>query len=99
MNTTAPGTVDDPEMRTPRIAPSRLDPSSTDSSHTDPSRTVDLARPDPARRARPDPAAAGTALHAAGVHRHFGNGPRTVHAVDGVDLDIHRGEIVALLGA
>ncbi|HLR44293.1 MAG TPA: ABC transporter ATP-binding protein [Brevibacterium sp.] len=99
MNTTAPGTVDDPEMRTPRIAPSRLDPSSTDSSHTDPSRTVDLSRTDPSRGDRPDPAAAGTALHAAGVHRHFGNGPRTVHAVDGVDLDIHRGEIVALLGA
>jgi ABC-2 type transport system ATP-binding protein len=44
-------------------------------------------------------AAPATALHAAGVRRHFGTGDRTVHAVNGVDLDIQRGEIVALLGA
>lgn len=37
---------------------------------------------------------AGTALHATGVHRHFGS----VRAVDGVDLSVDRGEIVALLG-
>ncbi|MFC7400792.1 ABC transporter ATP-binding protein [Citricoccus sp. GCM10030269] len=43
----------------------------------------------------PDP---GTALHASGVHRHFGSGASTVRAVDGVDLTIRRGEIVALLG-
>lgn len=36
----------------------------------------------------------GTALHATGVHRHFGS----VRAVDGVDLSVDRGEIVALLG-
>ena len=37
---------------------------------------------------------AGTALNAVDVRRHFG----TVRAVDGVDLSIDRGEIVALLG-
>ena len=37
---------------------------------------------------------AGTALNARDVHRHFGH----VRAVDGVDLTIDRGEIVALLG-
>ena len=44
-------------------------------------------------------AASSTALHATGVRRHFGTGSRTVHAVAGVDLEIPRGEIVALLGA
>jgi len=33
-----------------------------------------------------------------GVERSFGVGARTVRAVDGVDLVVHRGEIVALLG-
>lgn len=33
-----------------------------------------------------------------GVRRHFGSGERRVHAVNGVDLVIRRGEIVALLG-
>lgn len=36
----------------------------------------------------------GIALHAADVHRRFGS----VRAVDGVDLSVDRGEIVALLG-
>ena len=44
-------------------------------------------------------AASPTALHATGVHQHFGTGSRTVPAVAGVDLEIQRGEIVALLGA
>src|SRR5690554_343714 len=39
-----------------------------------------------------------TALSATGVRRHFGTGPGAVRAVDGVDLHIDRGEIVALLG-
>jgi ABC-2 type transport system ATP-binding protein len=34
----------------------------------------------------------------AGVRRHYGSGDRLVQAVDGVDLTIRRGEIVALLG-
>ena len=33
-----------------------------------------------------------------GVKRHFGSGDRRVQAVDGVDLSIRRGEVVALLG-
>ena len=44
-------------------------------------------------------AASPPALHATSVRRHFGTGSRTVHAVAGVDLEIRRGEIVALLGA
>ena len=32
------------------------------------------------------------------VHRHFGIGERRVHAVQGIDLTIDRGEVVALLG-
>lgn len=32
------------------------------------------------------------------VRRHFGSGERRVRAVDGVDLTVHRGEVVALLG-
>jgi|SRR5690606_19209096 len=44
-------------------------------------------------------AASPPALHATSVRRHFGTGSRTVHAVAGVDLEIPRGEIVALLGA
>lgn len=51
----------------------------------------------PAPTDHQDPATSsrtGTALHATGVHRHFGS----VRAVDGVDLSVDRGEIVALLG-
>lgn len=33
-----------------------------------------------------------------GVRRHFGSGERRVQAVDGVDLTVRRGEVVALLG-
>ncbi len=33
-----------------------------------------------------------------GLHRHYGLGERTVKAVDGIDLTIRRGEVVALLG-
>jgi ABC-2 type transport system ATP-binding protein len=33
-----------------------------------------------------------------GLQKHFGSGERTVKAVDGVDLHVRRGEIVALLG-
>ncbi|WP_102192490.1 ABC transporter ATP-binding protein [Microbacterium aurantiacum] len=33
-----------------------------------------------------------------GVRRHFGGGERRVQAVDGVDLTVRRGEVVALLG-
>jgi peptide/nickel transport system ATP-binding protein len=32
------------------------------------------------------------------LHVHFGQGDRTVRAVDGVDLDIERGQIVAVVG-
>ncbi|MDF2507382.1 MAG: transporter ATP-binding protein [Microbacterium sp.] len=37
-------------------------------------------------------------LELRGVTRHFGSGDRRVQAVDGVDLSIRRGEVVALLG-
>ena len=37
-------------------------------------------------------------LELTGVKRHFGSGDRRVVAVDGVDLSIRRGEVVALLG-
>ncbi|MDF2560775.1 MAG: transporter ATP-binding protein [Microbacterium sp.] len=37
-------------------------------------------------------------LELRGVTRHFGSGERRVQAVAGVDLSIHRGEVVALLG-
>src|SRR5690606_26621270 len=42
--------------------------------------------------------ATATAIELRGVRRHFGLGERTVKAVDGIDLSIGRGEIVALLG-
>ncbi|MGV2983271.1 ABC transporter ATP-binding protein [Microbacterium sp. AGC85] len=46
--------------------------------------------------------AAGTASDNAvmitGLRRHYGSGERTVKAVDGLDLSIRRGEVVALLG-
>jgi putative ABC transport system ATP-binding protein len=37
-------------------------------------------------------------LEARGVHRHFRAGGREVRAVDGVDLDLGRGELVVLAG-
>lgn len=37
-------------------------------------------------------------LELSGVRRHYGSGERRVQAVDGVDLSIRRGEVVALLG-
>ncbi len=37
-------------------------------------------------------------LELSGVTRHYGAGERRVQAVDGVDLSIRRGEVVALLG-
>ncbi|MDP3951083.1 ABC transporter ATP-binding protein [Microbacterium sp.] len=42
--------------------------------------------------------ASGTAVAIAGLRRHYGSGERTVKAVDGLDLSIGRGEVVALLG-
>ena len=38
------------------------------------------------------------ALELIDVRKHFGTGERRVPAVDGVDLSIRRGEVVALLG-
>ncbi|KUF07078.1 ABC transporter ATP-binding protein [Leucobacter sp. G161] len=38
------------------------------------------------------------ALEITGVTRHFGSGDRLVRAVNGVDLRVERGEVVALLG-
>jgi ABC-2 type transport system ATP-binding protein len=57
----------------------------------------------PATRAAARPAseasnAAPVVLELIGVRRHFGSGDRRVQAVDGVDLSIRRGEVVALLG-
>ncbi|MGF2948737.1 ABC transporter ATP-binding protein [Microbacterium alcoholitolerans] len=42
--------------------------------------------------------ASDTAVAVSGLQRHFGLGERTVKAVDGLDLSIRRGEVVALLG-
>lgn len=39
-----------------------------------------------------------TILEARGLRRHFSRGGREVRAVDGVDLDLGRGELVALAG-
>ena len=38
------------------------------------------------------------ALELIDLRKHFGSGERRVPAVDGVDLSIRRGEVVALLG-
>ena len=43
-------------------------------------------------------AASDTAVSITGLTKHFGLGERAVKAVDGLDLSIRRGEIVALLG-
>lgn len=49
--------------------------------------------------APPRPAARGDVVIALeDLHRRFGSGAHAVTAVDGIDLSIHRGEIVALLG-
>ena len=49
--------------------------------------------PSPTRSPVPSPA-----VQITGVHRHFGMGERRVHAVQGIDLTVERGEVVALLG-
>lgn len=43
-------------------------------------------------------AASDRAVSITGLNKHFGLGERTVKAVDGLDLSIRRGEVVALLG-
>lgn len=57
---------------------------------------VTLAPPDFARM--PPSRENETVLRLDGLERSFGRGERTVRAVDGVDLTVRRGEIVALLG-
>lgn len=47
---------------------------------------------------KPATAASDAAVTITGLTKHFGLGERTVKAVDGLDLSIRRGEIVALLG-
>src|SRR5690606_3273129 len=49
----------------------------------------------PAKQAN---AASDLAVSIKGLNKHFGLGERTVKAVDGLDLSIRRGEVVALLG-
>jgi ABC-2 type transport system ATP-binding protein len=49
-------------------------------------------------RTAPSGTASDTAVAIEGLHKHFGIGERTVKAVDGVNLRIRRGEVVALLG-
>ncbi|MGM7678460.1 ABC transporter ATP-binding protein [Microbacterium sp. A94] len=47
---------------------------------------------------RPSVTASDTAVSFEGLNKHFGFGARAVKAVDGLDLSIRRGEVVALLG-
>lgn len=47
---------------------------------------------------KPTDTASDTAVAITGLRRHYGMGDRTVKAVDGLDLSIRRGEVVALLG-
>ncbi|MGL3149586.1 ABC transporter ATP-binding protein [Microbacterium sp. A82] len=47
---------------------------------------------------RPSVTASDTAVSFEGLNKHFGFGDRAVKAVDGLDLSIRRGEVVALLG-
>ena len=35
---------------------------------------------------------------AKGVHRHYQQGPHTIKALQGVDLDVHQGDFLALMG-
>jgi len=56
-------------------------------------RVVPAVRPEPARAGRP--AAAPAVLSARGLVKHYGG----VRALDGFDLDVGRGETVALVGA
>lgn len=63
----------------------------------------DISVDGPATRVTARPASAAQAddpvvLELTAVKRHFGTGDRRVQAVDGVDLSIRRGEVVALLG-
>ncbi|MFF1540917.1 ABC transporter ATP-binding protein [Microbacterium sp. NPDC058269] len=51
-----------------------------------------------ARPASAAPTDGPVVLELSAVKRHFGTGDRRVQAVDGVDLSIRRGEVVALLG-
>lgn len=41
----------------------------------------------------------GLAIRTVEVQRHYQMGPATIRAVDGISLDIHKGEFVALLGS
>lgn len=52
----------------------------------------------PAERTAERPALTEPAIEIAGLAKGFGSGERRVQAVDGVDLTVRRGEIVALLG-
>ncbi|MCA5892687.1 ABC transporter ATP-binding protein [Isoptericola sp. NEAU-Y5] len=56
--------------------------------------TSTTATPQPATRPRPGGAPGGTAVHVRGLRKRYG----TKQAVDGLDLDIDEGEIVAVLG-
>ncbi|WP_300266359.1 ABC transporter ATP-binding protein [Microbacterium sp.] len=47
---------------------------------------------------KPPVSASDQAVAIEGLHKHFGLGERTVKAVNGLDLSIRRGEVVALLG-
>ncbi len=64
--------------------------------------TLPAAAPATATATAPAPAAQPTSVEdvivLTGLRRHFGVGERVVTAVDGVDLRIGRGEVVALLG-
>lgn len=51
-----------------------------------------------ARPASDAPSGAPAVVELRGVRRHFGIGERRVQAVDGIDLVVGRGEVVALLG-
>ena len=54
--------------------------------------------PDTRASTKPRATASDDAVVITNLHRHFGLGERTVKAVDGVDLSIRRGEVIALLG-
>lgn len=54
--------------------------------------------PDTRASTKPTVTASDDAVVITDLHRHFGLGERVVKAVDGLDLSIRRGEVVALLG-